>query len=158
MSVIPFQITSLTIDYSTAYSGADQREHQSPASLAFLPGIHRWPVNSPHKGRVTRKMFPLDDVTMHVGRGTKSLWAPSAAAHVCPMRVLRLAFKTWWLSILFDWLSMANLRHPHHPHHPLQNRVDLHYSDVIMSLMASQITGVSIVCSAVCASKDKKNN
>ena len=25
-------------------------------------GIHRWPVNSPHKSRVTRKMFPFDDV------------------------------------------------------------------------------------------------
>ena len=27
-------------------------------------GIHRWPVNSPHKGPVTRKMFPFDDVIM----------------------------------------------------------------------------------------------
>ena len=27
-------------------------------------GIHRWPVNSPHKWPVTRKMFPFDDVTM----------------------------------------------------------------------------------------------
>ena len=28
-------------------------------------GIHRWPVNSPHKGPVTQKMFPFDDVIMH---------------------------------------------------------------------------------------------
>ena len=28
----------------------------------LVKGIHRWPVNSPHKGQVTRKMFPLDDV------------------------------------------------------------------------------------------------
>ena len=27
-------------------------------------GIHRWPVNSPHKWPVTRKMFPFDDVIM----------------------------------------------------------------------------------------------
>ena len=27
-------------------------------------GIHRWPVNSPHKCIVTRKMFPFDDVIM----------------------------------------------------------------------------------------------
>ena len=46
------------------YSGADQRKHQSSASLAFVRGIHRWPVNSPHKGPVTRKMFPFDDVIM----------------------------------------------------------------------------------------------
>ena len=43
---------------------ADQRKHQSSASLAFVPGIHRWPVNSPHKWPVTRKMFPFDDVIM----------------------------------------------------------------------------------------------
>ena len=29
-----------------------------------MRGIHRWPVNSPHKGPVTRKMFPSDDVIM----------------------------------------------------------------------------------------------
>ena len=52
------------IVYSTVYSGADQRKHQSSASLAFVRGFHRWPVNSPHKGPVTRKMFPFDDVIM----------------------------------------------------------------------------------------------
>ena len=39
-------------------------KHQSPASLAFVWGIHRGPVNSPHKWPVTRKMFPFDDVIM----------------------------------------------------------------------------------------------
>ena len=61
------QITSLTIIYLTVYSGADQRKHQSSASLAFVWGIHRWPVNSPHKWPVTRKMFPFDDVIMTQG-------------------------------------------------------------------------------------------
>ena len=58
------QITSLTIVYSTVYSGEDQRKHQSSASLAFVRGIHRGPVNSPHKWPVTRKMFSFDDVIM----------------------------------------------------------------------------------------------
>ena len=31
-------------------------------SLAFVRGIHRWPVNSPHKWPVTRNIFPFDDV------------------------------------------------------------------------------------------------
>ena len=64
MSTIASQITSLTIVYSTIYSGADQSKHQSSASLAFVWGIHRGPVNSPHKLPVTRKMFPFDDVIM----------------------------------------------------------------------------------------------
>ena len=64
MGAMASQITSLVIVYSVAYPGADQRKHQSSASLAFERGIHRWPVNSPHKGPVTRKMFPFDDVIM----------------------------------------------------------------------------------------------
>ena len=64
MDAIASQITSLTVVYSTVYSDADQRKHQSSASLAFLWGIHRGPVNSPHKWPVTRKMFPFDDVIM----------------------------------------------------------------------------------------------
>ena len=64
MSAMAFQTTSLAIVYSTVSSGADQRKFQSSAPLAFVRGIHRWPVNSPYKGSVTRKMFPIDDVIM----------------------------------------------------------------------------------------------
>ena len=66
MGTMTSQITSLTIVYSTVYSGADQRKHQSSASLAFVWGVNRGPVNSPHKWPVTRKMFPFDDVIMMV--------------------------------------------------------------------------------------------
>ena len=61
------QITSLTIVYWSVYSGADQRKHQSSAPLAFVSWIHRRPVISPHKGSVTRKIFPFDIVTLKVG-------------------------------------------------------------------------------------------
>ena len=64
MTTMASQTTSLTIVYSTVYSDADQRKHQSSASLAFVWGIHRGPMNSPHKWPVTRKMFPFDDVFM----------------------------------------------------------------------------------------------
>ena len=47
------------------YSGADERRHQSFASLAFERGIHQSPVNSPHRGPITQKMFPFDDVIMY---------------------------------------------------------------------------------------------
>ena len=68
MGTMASQITSLTIIvYSTVYSDADQRKHQSSASLAFVRGIHLGPVNSPRKWPVTRKMFPFDDVIMSGG-------------------------------------------------------------------------------------------
>ena len=66
MTTIASQITSLTVVYSTVYSDADQRKHQSSASLAFVRGIHRGPVNSPHKWPVTLNMFPFDDVIMNI--------------------------------------------------------------------------------------------
>ena len=75
MTMLASQITSLTVVYTILYSGVDQRKHQSSASRAFVRGINRdrWiagnspgPVNSPHKGPVTRKMFPFDDVIMIV--------------------------------------------------------------------------------------------
>ena len=64
MGTIASQITTVTIVYSTVYSDADERKHKSSASLAFVWGIHRGPVNSPHEWPVTRKMFPFDDVIM----------------------------------------------------------------------------------------------
>ena len=73
MGAVASQITSLTIIYSIVYSDADQRKHQSSASLAFVRGIHRGPVNSPHKWPVTRKMFPFDDVIMD-WRTAASTW------------------------------------------------------------------------------------
>ena len=65
MSATVSQITSLTFAYSTVYSGANQEKHQSSASLVFVRGIHRWPVNSPYKEPVMRKMLPFDDVIRH---------------------------------------------------------------------------------------------
>ena len=64
MSAMASHSTGVSIVYSTVCSGADQRKHQSSASLAFVRGLHRWPVNSPHNGPVTRKMLPFDDVIM----------------------------------------------------------------------------------------------
>ena len=78
MGAIASQITSLTIVYSTVYSGTDKRKHQSSASLAFVRGIHRWPVNSPHKWPVTRKMFPFDDVIIVYIIVSDSVWQWSA--------------------------------------------------------------------------------
>ena len=81
MGAMAPQITSHTIVYSTVYSGADQRKHQSSASLAFVRGIHRWPVNSLHKGPGTQKMFPFDDVIMCVYGTSQIVDAVRALVH-----------------------------------------------------------------------------
>ena len=64
MSAMAFQISPVLIVCSTVCSGADQRKHKNSASLAFVRGIHQWPMDSPHKGTVMRKMFPFDAVIM----------------------------------------------------------------------------------------------
>ena len=74
MGAMASQITSLTIVYSTVYSDADQRKYQSSASLAFVWGIHRGPVDSPHKWPVTRKRSPFDDVIVCLGFQWKMKW------------------------------------------------------------------------------------
>ena len=48
------QMTDVSMICSAVCLGADQRKHRNSASLAFVRGILRWPVNSPHKGPVTR--------------------------------------------------------------------------------------------------------
>ena len=107
MCAMASQITSLAIVCSIVCSGADKKKHQSSASLAFVWRIHRWPVNSPHKWPVTRKMFPFDDVIMVTckmlsvpssglqlsiactGWGLKDPLPPSAG-QICNLRCLAL--------------------------------------------------------------------
>ena len=91
MGAMASQITSLTTVYSTVISGADQRKHQSSVSLAFVWGIHRGPVNSPHKWPVTRKMFPFDDVIMDSVQGYRTSmrnW-PSTWSHNSPEQYVK---------------------------------------------------------------------
>ena len=81
MSTMASRITSLMSIYSTVYSGTYQRKHQSSASLAFVLGIHRWPMNSLHRWPVTLKMFPFDDVITLCRKAahqfaSNKLWCP----------------------------------------------------------------------------------
>ena len=77
----------------TVCSGVDQRKHQRSTSLAFVRGIHRWPVNSPHKEPVTRKMFPYDHVIMNsFKRGAPVQSTSTRSSNLNP------SFKMWLLS------------------------------------------------------------
>ena len=62
MSTIASQITSLTIVYSGVYSGWEQRKHQSSALLAFVRGIHQWPIDNrlyDHCQKLTINIYSL---------------------------------------------------------------------------------------------------
>ena len=85
MSPMASQITVDSIVCSTVWSDSRQRKHQSSPSLGFVGGIHRWPVDSPHKGPVMRKMFPSDDISM-----VHPLWHCEDA---------------WWHQLLSSWLT-----------------------------------------------------
>ena len=111
MATIASAITSLTIVYSTVYSGADQREHQSSASLAFVRGIHRGPVNSPHKWPVTRKMFPFDDVIM-----TIAIIDEFSTLSNCDLYSFSLqSHQDWNLLSELEDIRMKNERQPDYP-------------------------------------------
>ena len=59
VSTMASQIAGDSIACSTVYLCVDQRKHLSSASLAFVMGIHRWPVNFLPKEPATRKCFHL---------------------------------------------------------------------------------------------------
>ena len=100
MGVIASQITSLTIVYSTVYSDADLRKHHSSASLAFVRGIHRRPVNSPHKWPVTRKMFSFDDVIMSLSFFLYELWSHNNSLLFCLQFKCGMSAKTILTNVL----------------------------------------------------------
>ena len=139
MSAVAFQITSLTIVYSTVYSRHRPKKHQSSVSPTYLRGIHRWSVNSPHKGPVMRKMFLFDDVIMiYFSVSGFPSWA---IIIVCSFIVI----------IYTSIVSTSNLQR--------NQQVWLsQYSDVIMNVMPPQITGVSIACSTVCSVADQRKH
>ena len=111
MGTIASQITSLTIVYSTVYSGTNQRKHQSSALLAFVWGVHREPVNFLRNGPVTRKMVPFDNFIMwnivdlchslrnvvskiHIG-GLRLCWKPYITTFMCKASDILVLWEIW---------------------------------------------------------------
>ena len=95
MGAMASQITCLTIVYSAVHSGADQRKHQSSVPLYFVWEIHWWPVNSPHKGSVMRKMFPFDDVIMTLSGSlpyqTRTTWYKTPHTNIKRFNILYIS-------------------------------------------------------------------
>ena len=78
MTTMASQITSLTVVYTTVYSDADQRKHQSSTSLAFVCGIHRDRWIPRTKGQLRGKCFHL--MTSSWARFMGPILGPSGAA------------------------------------------------------------------------------
>ena len=144
MSTIASQITSLTIVYSTVYSGTDQRKHQSSASLSFVRGNHR----GPHKWPVTRKMFPFDDVIMDIvvsGMETRN------STYKGFMRMLSKSWQhrcSWYLrnNQIERWL--CNIRYPNLKPNLVKTRLPTTYFSFTQSFWnLAQSTSVSLPCS-----------
>ena len=91
MYVMASKITGVSIVYSTVCTGPDQRKHRI-VGIRPLKGIHRWPVNSPHKGTIMRKMFPFDDVIPVHFLDRKCLYSDIHFTEVCSQWSNRI----WW--------------------------------------------------------------
>ena len=81
------------------------RKHQNSASLAFVRGIHRGPLNSPHKWPVTRKTLPFDDVIMMIigPHKTTTYHLPIEKPHEIWRKVAML-----YRRLIFGWARMGN--------------------------------------------------
>ena len=84
MSAMTSQITSASIVFLTFSWGADQRKHQSSASLAPVRGIHRWPVSPLTKGQWRGKNSHLmtSSFTVQLSKCNKNIWWVKFGAQV----------------------------------------------------------------------------
>ena len=134
--------------YSSVCSDADQRKHQSSASLAFVKRIRRWPVNSPHIGPVTRKTFPFDDVIMT--RAPWFLWLCCSVSpdpnreHGCtPTSCIRLPsdllLKNFTKSLFSKSFEMTLfLKHIFRKYYTIPDKTIIYYFDSSPMIVISQ--------------------
>ena len=102
MNPITSQISGTSGVYSIVCSLEDQRKHQSVASLAFVRGIYRWPVNSPHKARVWIE-DALTAVNASFQDGRLLCWW----IHLSPVCSASLFKLFWW----YGYLMLKNQYH-----------------------------------------------
>ena len=107
MSAMASQITGVSVVCLIACSGADQRKHRSSTSPAFVWWIHRWPVDSPNKGPVTRKRFLFDDVIMHGDRYADKQSKTKARASFVEYTLGELALYGYHKVNHFPWQHIA---------------------------------------------------
>ena len=119
MTTMAFQITSLTVVYSAVYSDADQRKHQSSASLAFVWGIHRDRWIPRTKGQLRRKCFhlmtsacicvflPYVSFCPMSWNSKTFLWPRTSGLYTIIDPCLTCIGSCGWIAII-DWISSQN--------------------------------------------------
>ena len=110
MNAMASQINGVAIVCSNAWSGTDGRKHQRSAFLAFVRviQIHRWPVDSPHKGPVTRKCFPVMMPSWAVAN-THSRGRQAPFDHT--QSVLWVPMTRWWTITRGDAIILSGSNH-----------------------------------------------
>ena len=100
-------ITGVSIVGSTVCSSADQTKHQSSTPLAFVRGINRWQVDSPHKVSVTRKIFIFDDVIMTYNLAHNGAWPPAGTVPRNKLFIFPAKFSSnrWIIVIILDFVT-----------------------------------------------------
>ena len=104
--VIMSMITSLTIVSSTVYSMRRSKKTSKLRVTGFLRGIHRYPGSSPHKGPVTWKVFPFDDVIMSMVHQKPWYWVCNTGKFLFSRRNCAVS-----VSVMFVQLTVASWRH-----------------------------------------------
>ena len=117
MRVMASQITGVSIVCSTVGSNLVPRKHHFSPSLSYVRGIHRSPVNSPHKRPVSRKMFPFDDVIINVSSDGSTHMLPTHKVIAWPTDITDPhQQEKYWLSIIFSrlilWMISNSFRWP----------------------------------------------
>ena len=108
-------------------SGRRSKKTSKPASLAFVRGIHRRPVNYPHKWPVTRKLFPFDDVIM-VSELTRKLENMAFVTSILEGR--------FWLLRWSTGLDKSSRSHQHMWPPPVINQSIVRYNDLKKSKLS----------------------
>ena len=147
MITMASQIISLTVVYSTVYSDADQRKHQKLCVTGLCVGNSPGPVNSPHKGPVTRKMFPFDDVIMLNYKENK---AKLECVHIIlDASYLLLSDTSWWF-MFFGIQLFFPTKHSHISSNivvcPRDGKPSLHRSSFKIAILGTGIPDTYLIC------------
>ena len=143
----------------------------------FVRGIHQWPVDSPHKRPVTRKLFPFDDIIMNVALSAYlwswyKLWRKRRQTYI-PMKLVEAVLCSFHedniqnisdqqlpgqqtqlvLSHLCHCVSLQN-----NEWYNSSCKTMVHYDDVIMTTIVSQITSLTVVYSTVYSDADQNKH